>query len=133
MSYSTQGSLDTNIILRWILGDIEDQTKKTDQLINSGKLLNVSALVIAEVVYVLEAKDFTRAQIKVIVERLSSQKNLCFMRSVVIPAIKLYSQHPSISFVDACLIYEATESYAEPLYTFDKKLANKDPKRIKLL
>ena len=133
MSLNVAGSLDTNIILRWIFNDVPNQTGKVDNLIGSGDFLRVSNLAIAEVVYILEAKGFTRSEIRVVLNRLCSQLNLYIERAVIEPAVGLYEKHTSISFVDACLLYDATSSYAEPLYTFDKKLANEDPKNIKLL
>lgn len=133
MSLNVVGSLDTNIILRWLFDDVPAQTTKVDKLIGEGEFLRVSNLAIAEVVYILEAKGFTRSEIKTIIKRLCSQLNLYIERAVIVPAVELYEQHTSISFVDACLLYDATSSYAEPLYTFDKKLSNKDPKNIKLL
>jgi len=133
MKLTLKGSLDTNIILRWVLGDIPEQTAKTDLLINSGKPLRVSLLVIAEVVYILEATGFSRLQIQATIERLAGQQNLYLNRYVVVPAVRLYAKNNSISFVDACLVYDSSESGAVPLYTFDKKLANKSPQTIKLL
>lgn len=133
MKLTLKGSLDTNIILRWVLGDIPEQTAKTDLLINSGKPLRVSLLVIAEVVYILEATGFSRLQIQATIERLAGQQNLYLNRYVVVPAVRLYVKNNSISFVDACLVYDSSESGAVPLYTFDKKLANKSPQTIKLL
>ncbi len=133
MSANLAGSLDTNIILRWILGDVTDQTPKTDLLINKEKNYRVSSLVIAEVVYILEAKGFRRSEIKNIISRLSAQLNLVFERSIIISATEMYTEHSSVSFVDACLLYESKTTNASPLYTFDKKLANKDSKNIRLL
>lgn len=125
MSLNIEGSLDTNIILRWIFGDVPSQTKITDKLINSGKNLRVSKLVIAEVVYILEAKGFTRREIFETLTRVLAQRDLYINRSTVAPALNMYLENPGVSFVDACLVFDARDHFAVPLYTFDKKLANK--------
>ena len=125
MSLNIEGSLDTNIILRWILGDVTSQTKITDKLINSGKNLRVSQLVIAEVVYILEAKGFSRQEVYQTMTRVLAQRDLYIERSTISPALYMYLEYPGVSFVDACLVFDAQENYATPLYTFDRKLANK--------
>lgn len=125
MSLNLEGSLDTNIVLRYILGDVESQTKIVDKLIGSGINLRVSDLVIAEIVYILEAKGFRRSEVVETLEPLLAQNNLYITRSVVSPALEMYEKHSSVSFVDAMLVFDTSQSYATPLYTFDKKLANK--------
>ncbi len=125
MSLSIEGSLDTNIVLRWILGDVTGQTEITDKLLNSGKNLRVSQLVIAEVVYILEAKGFSRNEIYQTTTRVLAQRDLYIERSIISPALDMYLEHPGVSFVDACLVFDAQENSAVPLYTFDRKLANK--------
>jgi len=125
MSLNLEGSLDTNIILRYILGDVEEQAKAADKLIGSGVNLHVSNLVIAEVVYILEAKGFTRAEVAQSFEPLLAEYDLYIMRVVVSPALEMYVKYSSVSFVDAMLVFDAAQHYATPLYTFDKKLANK--------
>lgn len=121
------GSLDTNVILRFLLNDDKQQLKEAEKLIISPKSFRVSLLSIAEAVFVMEGKGFDRTVIKENLEALCSVANLHILRLVVLSAALLYSQRPALSFVDACLAFEAEVESAEPLWTFDKKLAKQAP------
>lgn len=123
MSKALSGSLDTNVLLRFLLGDVPDQHRQAKALINEPKIWHVSNLAIAEIVFVLESMNFTREEIKHNIDVLSSYTNLYIARSVIHPAMELYVSHASLSFVDACLAYDAAAEHALPLWTFDRKLA----------
>jgi predicted nucleic-acid-binding protein len=127
MGLGLEGTLDTNILLRFLLADNAQQYRVARALIEKPKLLHVSVLTIAEIVFVLEGKGFTRHEIKQNIEALSAYRNLYMSRAIIMPAAELYAKHPSLSFIDACLAYEAAQESAEPLYTFDKKLARQAP------
>jgi len=123
MSLALEGTLDTNVLLRFLLADVPAQSAKARRLIERPKNWHVSLLSIAEVVFVLEGKGFTRTEIKQNIAVLSSYTNLYIARAIVHPALELYTTHPALSFIDACLVYEAAAQHAEPLWTFDQKLA----------
>jgi predicted nucleic-acid-binding protein len=127
MGLGLNGTIDTNILLRFLLADDAVQYQAAKKLIERPTLLWVSVLSIAELVFVLEGKGFSRLEIRENIMVLSSYKNLYLTRNIILPAIDLYVNHPALSFVDTCLAYESKEEYAEPLYTFDKKLAKQTP------
>jgi hypothetical protein len=74
-------SLDTNCLLRWILGDVPEQTALVNTLISSGENLIAPDAVLIETVFVID----------------------CYLSVLV------------------------RRSHAEPLYTFDQKMANQLP------
>lgn len=120
------GTLDTNIILRYLLVEkpLYEQAK---HLITRRGTKRVSLLTLAEVVYILEGKKFTRQEISQNLLSLAALDTLDLPRAVVQPALEIYISRPAISFVDACLAFEADVTDASPLWTFDKKLANQVP------
>ena len=117
-------SLDTNVLLRWLLGDIEEQAKIATRVIYSAKSFDISDMAINEVVFVLER--VVKADRKVIADniyRILAQENFNCNRLLLKPATELYIQHSNLSFVDCCLAVQAELNNTTPLYTFDKKLA----------
>ena len=56
--------VDTNIILRWLLGDHAELSSKAEKLVDSSELasLLITDVVVAEIVYVLRAKGRDRNQ-----------------------------------------------------------------------
>lgn len=45
-------------------------------------------------------------------------------RTMFRTVLPIYQTHSALSFVDICIAVQASLNNAEPLYTFDKKLAN---------
>jgi predicted nucleic-acid-binding protein len=128
MSLALQGTIDTNILLRFILKDVPDQFDKAKALIEgSTGPYYVSLLSIAEIVFILEGAGFNREEVKRNIDFLCGYPILYINRLVVLQALELYVSHPALSFIDACLAYEADAEYAPPLLTFDKKLAKQAP------
>ena len=124
---SAAGSLDTNILLRFLLADDARQSHQSQALIEASKSLKVSILCIAEIVFIMEGKGFGRAAIWRNIETLSSVNNLQMPIGIILPATELYVKQPALSFIDACLAFEANAVSAEPLWTFDMKLAKQAP------
>src|SRR3990167_5670852 len=117
-------SLYTNVLLRWLLEDIKEQTKIATRIISSGKSFYISDMAISEVVFVLER--VVKADRKVIADniyKILAQENFNCNRLLIKPATELYIQHLNLSFVDCCLAVQAELNNTTPLYTFDKKLA----------
>lgn len=124
MSLALAGTLDTNILLRFLLADVPEQHTKAKRKIESNQLWYISNLSIAEIVFVLEGLGVPRDLVAKNLYLLSSYTNLYMNRQVIIPALDLYLSRPSLSFIDAALAYEAIAETATPLLTFDRKLAN---------
>lgn len=132
MSFS--GSLDANILLRFILGDVEGHYQAASDLLKrSEKQLAVADMAFVEVVFVMEkGYAMSRRDIAVALESIINISVINCNRSLLIKVIPEYLEKPALSFVDCCLAVYAELGGAEPLYTFDKKLANQLP-NIKLL
>lgn len=122
---SFAGSLDTNVVLRLLINDIPQQHQAAKALLTkSRRQLAVADIVIAELAFVLERYyKFSRTQVQEAIVGLTQLPQLNCNRTLFERALPIYVQHPALSFEDCCLSVYATLNDAEPLWTFDKKLA----------
>jgi len=121
-------SLDTNCLLRWLLGDIPEQTALVTALVNSGESVVVADAALIETVFVLEKiKKISRETIEKTVMAIIGKKSIHCNRELFIEILPIYTAHPKLSFVDCYLAVLAQKTEAAPLLTFDKKLANQLP------
>lgn len=120
------GSLDTNVILRLLLRDDEPQYQLAKKLINSKNMnLHIADISLAEVAFVLgRYYQLSREDIKLTLEALVFIDNLNFNRPLLLQSLEYFIQHSKLSLEDCMLSAYAKLNQAEPLYTFDKKLAN---------
>ncbi len=121
------GSLDANVLLRLLLNDVQSQHKAAVTLLsNASGQLAVSDTAIIEVVFVLcgTTYNFTREQTVEAIDGLMKLKEISCNSTLFDKALALFVEHPSLSFEDCCLATYAHLNNAEPLWTFDKKLAN---------
>ncbi len=119
------GSLDTNVLLRLLLQDVPLQHKAAVQLLTSGGNFSVADTAFVEVIFVLERNyQLTRPQISEAVKGLASLAELNCNHDLLENALPVFEAHPSLSFEDCCLAVYANLNDAEPLWTFDKKLAS---------
>lgn len=121
-----QYSIDTNVLLRYLLDDIPSQTTRIHELLLKAKKgevrIDVPMLVIAEVFFVLAS--FYRLQKQNVCAQLADFCKLQYMdiekREVVLATFALI-QLNNIGFIDAFLLAHTREMGSE-LCTFDKKL-----------
>ncbi len=114
-------SLDTNIVLRYLLNDIPEQSLKSKSVINSSASY-VTDVVAAEIIFVLERViGMERPDIVMLFKAFLSLPNLVYNDYFLDQAIDLYGAKKNLSVVDC---YAATEAkvYSNSLITFDKEL-----------
>ena len=132
----TTDSIDTNIVLRYILGDVPRQREKVADFFRASKSTHhLSSQAILECIYVLEiAMDIPRKEVAELLNLFLSRHAsvLEYDREMTMLAFSYYLNHPKLSWVDCALAAEAELSHSEPLFTFDKKLAAQLP-QAKLL
>jgi predicted nucleic acid-binding protein len=119
-------SLDTNVLLRFTVRDVEHQYLPAKKLILDaprGRFL-VADVAIAEYVFALSGHyKKNRHQIAEMLRYLMSLPQLVISRTVFEETLDLYTEHPKLSFDDCYLAAQAGYSESVPLWTFDKKLA----------
>jgi predicted nucleic-acid-binding protein len=120
------GSLDTNVLLRILLGDIPDQKAAALSLLHEHhKQFAIADTALYELAFVLGRHyDFTREDIANALKDLMSERQFNCNRVLFIQALELYVTHPALSLEDCALAMYAELNDAVPLYTFDKKLAS---------
>jgi predicted nucleic acid-binding protein len=119
------GSLDANVVLRLLLNDVADQHAAAAALVEDADArFVVSDVAVIEVVFALcRHYEFSRAAAAEAIKGLMSLTQIdgnCVMFDRALP---LFVDHPKLSFEDCCLTTYAELSNAEPLWTFDQKLA----------
>jgi predicted nucleic-acid-binding protein len=120
------GSLDTNILLRLLVGDVPKQAEDIEILIEKSDQLDVSDAVIIETVFVLEKvygleRSIVRTNINAI---LSNPKMIC-NGELFRCALDLYEKESKLSIVDCVVLQHARINKTTPLYSFDKALIKK--------
>ncbi|MEK7461106.1 MAG: PIN domain-containing protein [Patescibacteria group bacterium] len=123
------GSLDANVLLRLLLNDVLDQHKAALKLVENDLVeFNVADTVIIEIAFVLERHyQFSRKQICEAIDGLILLTQLRCNQILFEKALALFVKHRNLSFEDCCLSVYAYLNDAEPLWTFDRKLAHKAP------
>ncbi len=127
-SISKECSIDTNILLRWILGDNQDQADRVDKLLTNSNLrkVHISDIVFAEIVWVMQSVyELNRKEISEAIKIVLSHPKFVCNRVLFERTLPDYLEHSSISFTDIMLYNYALINNSLPLYTFDKKLANR--------
>lgn len=117
-------TLDTNLILRWLLDDVPAQTKAVDLLFAQSAELVAPDVALIEVVFVLEGvMRVTRPTIGEGVRALLGHANVKADRALWAEVLRRYEGLPKLSVADIYLALRADAKGEAPLLTFDKKLA----------
>ncbi|MDO9289889.1 MAG: PIN domain-containing protein [Thermodesulfovibrionales bacterium] len=118
--------VDTNVFLRFFIRDVESFYQKAKDLFEKAESsqlkIETSDLVIAEIVWVLESYyDFSRSEIKEVVETILETKNLKVANhSRVKEAVDRYSTG-KMDFIDAYNIAYIKAKDFKKVATFDVK------------
>lgn len=125
-------SLDTNVVLRFLLDDIPEQTKIATNTIENNKVY-VTDVVVVEIMYVLEKViELSRQDIAKLITNFLGFSNVVHNPYFLEDVIQFYEQYPSLSIVD-CYAVAESKAYKNELVTFDKALANQGGKQVRNL
>jgi predicted nucleic-acid-binding protein len=115
-------AVDTNVLVRLIIGDNPGQTAVADQFIENSAW--VPAVAVAEATWVLRAVyKQSHADIAAAVHLLLAHKDLVLQGAdVVAAALELYKSRPSLGFSDCMMLHVARKAGHSPLGTFDRAL-----------
>lgn len=117
-------SLDTNVLLRWLLDDVPEQTAAADELMSNGARLTVPDVALIETVYVLErVVGLTRTTVALSIETVLGVASVDVDRALWREVLADYLRHPKVSITDSYLAAAARATGDTPLWTFDRKLA----------
>lgn len=119
-----QKSLDTSVVLRWLLDDIHDAYLAAQKIIESDQKLHIADVAINELVLVLErVVKLDRETIGQLLQAITERRNIICNRGLIAMVMPSYLHDPKLSFTDCCLAVYAELNNASPLLTFDRKLA----------
>ncbi|MEZ5127819.1 MAG: PIN domain-containing protein [Micropruina glycogenica] len=117
-------SVDTNVLLRWLLADVPAQAERVDELLKSGEHFVVDDAALIEVVFVLErVMRLARTTVSEAVGTVMATAAFDLDRYRWSALMADYVDRPKLSIADLYLALRALERDATPLYTFDAKLA----------
>jgi predicted nucleic-acid-binding protein len=125
-------SLDTNVVLRYLLNDVPEQSIKSKKII-TGSTSYITDVVAAEIVFVLERViGMKRSDIVRLVKSFLSLPNMIYNDFFLDQALDLYGASKNLSIVDC---YAATEAkvYGNTLFTFDKELVKNGGAQVREL
>lgn len=133
MASSKPLALDANCVLRWLLWDNPEQAEVVNRHLQTSRTrVHVSDLVLAEVVWVLGSYyEFDDRMIEGLVRKVVEHHNISCNRALFTKVLEHMNTTPKVSFVDTCLVFYAGLADAK-LLTFDKKLAKKFPRQVRL-
>lgn len=126
----SRSSLDTSLIVRFITNDIPEDRQKVIKLLKSGKKFCVSDIAISETMYVLQkiyGYKRTEAADNLFFFLTQFSDELDYNIELTKMVFPTFLAHPKLSFNDCCVAAYANLDNAEPLYTFDQKLAKQSP------
>jgi len=130
-------AIDTNVLLRYLLQDDNEQSKKATKLIAGSSKVLITDVVLTEAIWTLKGKKYkvSKEQILLVLNQLFKEPDICFEDGQTIwRALNVYRQTVPVKvgtkkkdadFPDA-LILEKSKTVAdnendvhEGLYTFD--------------
>jgi predicted nucleic-acid-binding protein len=130
-------AIDTNVLLRYLLCDDEEQSVKADKLINGTTPVLITDVVLTETLWTLKGKKYKldKASIVEVVNALFEEQNICFEDGQTVwrslndyrqakPG-KVGSKKKEADFPDALIVNKARFLSAEKgepfdgVYTFD--------------
>ena len=122
-------ALDTNIVVRFLVGDDEQQASKVRRLFSICEDMNeclfVSSTVLLETIWVLEsAYECPRPAIIQAVNRLSNMTLLLFEDKVWLEDFLSVAQSSTFDLSDLLIAYKARGMDCECTLTFDKKASH---------
>ncbi len=115
--------IDANIILRYLLNDVPTQYTEAARLLEKapkGSLI-ISAVIVAEVTYIMRAGGYDRSQIVTAIGFVLALESAAPAGNVLHETLRIYESEPALDFADSYLIAKAVADKVG-LESFDKKL-----------
>ena len=114
---------DTNLLVRFLIGDVDEHMRKVVELLEGGEQLFINEAVLTELTWVLTASyKFTKKELVEAYDSLMESSGFIFFdQDLVIKSLALYI-NSSAGFND-CLICEMNKAKNLTTQTFDKKAA----------
>jgi len=116
-------AVDTNILVRAILGDDPKQSPLARQTLERARDILVPVTVLLEVAWVLKAVGWNRSQVHQALLNLALQPTIRMDRGAeILSALDDFKDGPA-DFADYLNLHQAKSQGARKMLTFDRKLA----------
>ncbi len=110
--------LDSNVILRYLLGDAE--APKVKKILNGKNTLVVPDIVVAEVVWTLSRfYKWPKEKIAQFLLVLLKGKNIEFNENIIFPVLSIFLKY-NVRYTDAYISVVVKQSKIKEIYSFDK-------------
>jgi predicted nucleic-acid-binding protein len=117
-------AVDTNVLVRLLLDDDEEQGRAARTLQKTHAPLFVSHVVLVELTWVLKAAyGFTRAKLDAVVDMLLDTEGLLLQEPGIVRSALVLFRGSRAEFSDCMILAIAESAGAGPLATFDDKLS----------
>src|SRR5260370_5334307 len=115
-------AVDTNVLVRLIIGDDARQTAAADAIVQQG--VCASVVTVAEITWVLRtAYKLSPVELADAIDMLLNNKYLTLQDSdAVAAALDLFRSRPALGFSDCLILQLARKAGHLPLATFDRVL-----------
>lgn len=115
---------DTNLIVRFLVKDEENQARKVKQLLDEGEILFINDVVLSELYWVLiHIYNYSKNDFVIALDALLDMRNIRFSdHGVVSVALSDYI-HSNVGFVN-CLIHRINKNRDLNTLTFDQKASS---------
>ena len=120
-------ALDTNILMRAVVGDIPEQAELVyDLLETSASIFYMPDQAITEAVFNLQGVKYKwdRESIVNALGEFLKTPRVDYNKSLFDKVFELYLKHPKLSFNDCYLAAHVADKDRTPIWTFDKAFAN---------
>ncbi len=130
-------AVDTNVVLRYLLGDDEAQAALSRRIIEAGDRVLITDVVLVECLWTLSGRKYkaTKADLVSVVVALLAEPNVCFENDEIISLALDAYRKLHVDFADALIVHKAMKSGSahDPVtefFTFDVN-ALQLPKAVK--
>lgn len=112
---------DTNLIVRFLVRDDEDQAKKVKNLMDDGEVLFINQVVLSELYWVLiHVYEYSKNDFVIALDALLDLSSIRFFDKTVVSTSLAEYIHSNVGFVD-CLIHQVNKKLELSTLTFDQK------------
>ncbi len=130
-------AVDTNVVLRYLLGDDDAQAALSRRIFDAGDQILITDVVLVECLLTLSGRKYkaTKADLVCVVDTLLQEPNVCFENDDIIWLALEAFRKSDADFADALIVHKAIKSGSvhDPItkfYTFDVN-ALQLPKAVK--
>ncbi len=112
---------DTNVIVRFLVKDDENQAARVKQLLDDGEILFINEVVLSELYWVLiHVYEYSKNDFVIAIDALLDLRNIRFFDKQIVSSSLAEYIHSNVGFVD-CLIHQINKKEELVTLTFDKK------------